>query len=79
MKLDFLSVVIEFAGAESDDFPFLRLFLGGIGNDDTALFYFLLFERLHEHPVSERSYVTLAIGVGVFIAVGWFLVIPASA
>jgi hypothetical protein len=37
-KRNFLSVVVGFAGAEGDDDAFLRLFLGGIGNDDAALF-----------------------------------------
>jgi hypothetical protein len=35
----------------------LWFFLGGIGDNDPAFFYFLLFERLHEHPVSKRPYV----------------------
>ena len=37
-ELNFLAVVVDFAGAESDDVAFLRFFLGGIGNDDAALF-----------------------------------------
>ena len=45
-KRDFLAVVVGFAGAERDDDAFLRFFLGGIGDDDAALFGFLLFERL---------------------------------
>ena len=57
VNVDFLAVVVDFAGAEGDDFAFLRLFLGGVGNDDAALFGFFLFDRLHEHAVSERSYV----------------------
>jgi hypothetical protein len=35
----------------------LWFFLGGIGDDDPAFFHFLLFERLHQHPIAERSYV----------------------
>ena len=54
-ELDYLAVVIAFAGAEGDDFAFLRLFFGGIRNDDAAFFDFLLFERLHEDAISEGS------------------------
>src|ERR1017187_827994 len=53
-KRNFLSVVVGLAGAEGDDDAFLRLFLGGIGNDDAALFGFLLFDRFHEDAVADR-------------------------
>src|SRR5437867_12254030 len=56
-EIDFLAVFIDFARAKSNDLPLLWFFLGGIGDDDPALFHFLLFERLHQHPISERSYV----------------------
>src|SRR6266699_4616102 len=56
-EIDFLSVVVDFTGAKSDDFAFLRFFLCGIGDDDPALLYFLLFNRLHQHPISERFYI----------------------
>src|SRR6266704_4464741 len=56
-EIDFLAVVVDFTGAKSDDFAFLRFFLCGIGDDDPALFYFLLFNRLHQHPISERFYI----------------------
>src|SRR5437879_1756819 len=56
-EIDFLSVFIDFSGAESDNFPLLWFFLGGIGDDDPAFFHFLLFERLHQHPIAERSYI----------------------
>src|SRR5207245_8768493 len=56
-EIDFLTVFIDFTGAKSDHFPLLRFFLGGIGDDDPAFFYFLLLDRLHQHPVSERFYV----------------------
>src|SRR2546421_966572 len=56
-ELDLLAVFVHFAGAERDDFAFLRLFLGGIRDDNAALFGFLLFNRLHQHPIPERSYV----------------------
>src|SRR2546429_7239335 len=56
-EIDFLAVVVDFTGAKSDDFAFLRFFLCGIGDDDPALLYFLLFNRLHQHPISERFYI----------------------
>src|SRR5438477_5601411 len=56
-EIDFLSIVIDFAGAESDHFAFLRFFFRSVGNDDPAFFCFLLFDRLHQHPIAERFYV----------------------
>src|SRR5438067_5927935 len=56
-EIDFLAVVVDFTGAKSDDFAFLRFFLCGIGNNNPALFYFLLFNRLHQHPISKRFYI----------------------
>src|ERR1700704_6173980 len=46
-EIDFFAVVVDFTGAKSDDFAFLRFFLRGIWNNDTALLYFSLFNRLH--------------------------------
>src|SRR6266566_4747020 len=56
-EIDFLTVVVDFSGAESDHFALLRFFFRSIGNDDPAFFYFLLFNRLHQHPISERFYI----------------------
>src|SRR5881398_3316536 len=56
-EIDFLAVVIDFSSAESDDFALLRFFFRGIRDDDPAFLYFLLFNRLHQHPISERFYV----------------------
>ena len=53
-KRDFFAVVVRFAGAERDDDALGRFFLGGIGDDDAALFGFLLFDRFHEDAVAER-------------------------
>jgi hypothetical protein len=52
-KGDFLAFVVGFARAERDDDAFLGLFLGGIGDDDAALFGFLLFDGLNEETISE--------------------------
>jgi hypothetical protein len=56
-EFDELAIVITLAGAEGNDFAFLGLFFGGIGNDDAALFDFRLFERLDENAIREGSYV----------------------
>src|SRR5439155_9539007 len=47
----------DFARAKSTDLSLLWFFLGGIRDDDPALFHFLLFERLHWHSIAERFYV----------------------
>src|SRR4029077_14147829 len=57
-EIDLLAIFIHLARAESDHFSLLRFFFCRIGNNDPAFFYFLLFERLHQHPVSERSYIS---------------------
>jgi hypothetical protein len=54
----------------------LWFFLGGIGDDDPAFFYFLLFERLHQHPVSERSYINCC--HKLLLSLLWFVVVPAA-
>ena len=41
-----LAAVIAGAGTDGDDFAFLRLFLGGVGNDDPALGLFFFFDKL---------------------------------
>src|SRR6266851_4293059 len=56
-EIDLLAFFVHLARAESDDFALLRFFLSGIGNNDAALFCFLLFNRLHQHPVSKRFYI----------------------
>src|ERR1700736_3010041 len=56
-EIHFLALFVHLTGAESDHFAFLRFFFRSVGNDDPAFFFFLLFERLHQHPISERFYV----------------------
>ena len=53
-KRNFLAVVIGLARAERDDDAFLRFFLGGIGNDDAALFGFFFLGWFDQEPVAER-------------------------
>src|SRR5438552_2363170 len=69
-EFDLLSLFVHLPRAESDDFALLRFFLGGIGNNDPALFCFLLFNRLHQHPIAERFYVNICHKRLVF----WFFV-----
>ena len=38
-----------------DDLALLRLFLGGVGDDDAADFLFFFLDALHEDAVVERS------------------------
>src|SRR6266403_1546525 len=73
-EIDFLAVVVDFTGTKSDDFALLRFFLCGIGNNDPALFHFLLFNRLHQHPVPERFYINCC---HRFISFCFFWVEPA--
>ena len=50
-----LAAVVAGAGADGDDFAFLRLFLGGVGDDDPALGLGFFFDALDEHAVAERT------------------------
>src|SRR5438105_15335811 len=52
--INLFALFVLLTGAESDHFAFLRFFFRSIGNDDPAFFGFLLFNRLHQHPISER-------------------------
>jgi hypothetical protein len=46
IKVDLFTVVVEFASTKGNDGAFLRLLFRRVRNNDTTLFYFLLFERL---------------------------------
>src|SRR5207302_969965 len=43
----------------------------GIGNNDAALFYFPLFNRLHQHPISERSYINCCHTLSSLLLLFW--------
>jgi hypothetical protein len=43
------------AGADGNDFAFLRLFLGGVGDDDAASGLFFGFDAANEHAVVQRT------------------------
>ena len=49
-----LAFFVAFAGAERDDFGFLRFLFCGIGDDDPAFDVFFLIDRLHEDAIAER-------------------------
>ena len=55
VQRDTFALVVKFAGAYGDHFPFLRLFLSRIGDDDSALYAFFFFEPPHQHTVVERG------------------------
>src|SRR4051812_24864038 len=50
-----LAVFVLHAGAGRDDFALLRLFLGGVGNDDAPGGLLDAFDAAHEHAVVERA------------------------
>src|SRR2546422_7699116 len=52
---DLLAVVADLAVADGDHFGFLRLLLGGIGNDDPALLDLFLLEPLDEDAIMQRT------------------------
>src|SRR5205085_12673931 len=74
-EIHLLALLVHLTGAESDHFAFLRFFFRSIGNDDPAFFCFLLFERLHQHPISERSYINCC---HKLLSLLWFVVVPAA-
>src|SRR5690349_16739626 len=47
--------LFNLAGPDSYYFALLRLFLGGVGNDDAALRGFFLFQPAYEDTVMQRS------------------------
>src|SRR2546422_7331053 len=52
---EILAVVVDLAGAHGNDLAFLRLLLGGVGDDEPAVLLVLLLEALDEHAVMERA------------------------
>src|SRR5438270_9992249 len=56
-EIHLFALFVHLTAAESDHFAFLRFFFRSVGNNDPAFFCFLLFERLHQHPIAERFYV----------------------
>src|ERR1043166_1373427 len=50
---DLLPLVVCFTSAEGYHQAFHRFFFGRVGNDDSALFGFLLFDRFHEDAVAD--------------------------
>src|SRR5262249_666326 len=52
---DLLAVLANLTVADGDDLGFLRLLLGGVRNDDPALFDLFLLEPLDEDAVMQRT------------------------
>src|SRR5262245_56630599 len=49
-----LTIVTDFSLAHRNDLSLLGLFLGGIGNDDSTLAFFLFLDALDDDPVLQR-------------------------
>src|ERR1700730_13527776 len=77
-EIHFLALFVHLTGAKSDHFAFLRFFFRSVGNDYPAFFCFLLFERLHQHPISERFYVNACHKLVWFLFCFCFWVEPAT-
>ena len=52
---DALAVVVHLARADRDHLGLLRLFLGGVGDDDASADLFLLVDPLDQDTVLERT------------------------
>jgi hypothetical protein len=48
-------VLLVAAGADGDDLALLRLFLGGVGNEETAAHLLSVLERPHNYAIGEGS------------------------
>ena len=55
VERDALAVVFRLAVADSDDLALLRLFLGGVGDDDSADFLLAFLDALNDDAVVQRS------------------------
>src|SRR3989449_9809159 len=55
VQRDLLALVGDLAVAHGDDLALLGLFLRRVGNDDPALFDFLLLEPLHQKAIVQRT------------------------
>ena len=62
--VDALAGVIEAAGADGDDFALLGLFLGGVGDDQSAGRHFFLLEGSDDQAVGEGDEPRLGGGLG---------------
>src|SRR5512144_1590172 len=54
VERDQLAILVTPTRTDGDDLAFLRLLLGGIGNNDAALSLFFLLESLDDHAVVQR-------------------------
>src|SRR5699024_7932948 len=58
IEWDAIAVIVDPARAHGDDFPLLRLFLGGVRDHEPGRCGLLCFDRLDDYPVFERLMVT---------------------
>src|SRR6478672_8076779 len=76
VERDQLAVFVAGAGADGDDLAFLRLLLGGVGDDDAAFGAFFAFDALDDDAVVQRTEVrchwaSCLAGRPVFWRPGW--------
>jgi hypothetical protein len=50
---DDLALLVARTGADSDHLPFHRLFLGGVGDDDSACGLLLAVETMNHHAIMQ--------------------------
>ena len=50
-----LPLLVAPAGADGDDLAFLRLLLGGVGNDDSALGLLFCVDAADDHAIVQRT------------------------
>ena len=55
VERDQLAAFVARTWADGDHFAFLRLFLGGVGNDDPALGFGIAFRASNDDAVVERT------------------------
>src|SRR5262245_49767471 len=55
VERNLLAVLSDLAVAHRDDLALLGLLLGGVGDDDAALFHLLLLHALDENPIVQRT------------------------
>ena len=56
-----LAVLLDLALADGDDLALLRLFLGGVGDDDAADLLFAFFDALHDDAVVQGTDLTFVL------------------
>ena len=67
-----LAFIVRLAFADRDDFAFLRLLLGAVGNDDAAADRLALFDTANEDAVVQRGEVGRygAVAIALLLLIG---------